>query len=100
MTGSITFCLEKITRKTEQLLTKTVPPEAGNKVADDDLEQVGGGKLFDVFTTEFREFFDRTDNQNNPTEPENESLYGVNTLEMRINPKKKTERNNLDVIKL
>lgn len=71
-----------------------------NKVADDDLEQVGGGKLFDVFTTEFREFFDRTDNQNNPTEPENESLYGVNTLEMRINPKKKTERNNLDVIKL
>lgn len=71
-----------------------------NKIADDDLEQVGGGKLFDVFTAEFREVFGRNDNLNNPENEENGSLYGVNTLEMRIDPKKKTERNNPDVIKL
>lgn len=72
-----------------------------NKVADDELEQVGGGKFFDVFTTEFREFFDRADSQNNPmAAEEDEPRYGVSTLEMRAEPKKKTKINNTDVIKL
>ena len=72
-----------------------------NKVADDDLEQVGGGKLFDVFTTEFREFFNGFDDQGNPLVPEEEDIgYGVGTLEMRVKPKKKGRRKNTGVVKL
>lgn len=72
-----------------------------NKLADDELEQVGGGKFFDVFTAEFREFFDSSDNQNNPmAEEEDNSQFGVSTLEMRVDPKKRKKRNGVNAIKL
>lgn len=72
-----------------------------NQIADDELEQVGGGKLFDVFTAEFREAFGRPDHRDDPmTAEEDDSRYGIRTLEMRIDPKKKNKRNNRDVIKL
>lgn len=72
-----------------------------NKMADDELDQVSGGKFFDVFTTEFREFFGRPDHKDDPmAEEEDENWYGVGTLEMRIDPKKKTKRNSKDVVKL
>lgn len=72
-----------------------------NKMSDDELEQVGGGKLFDIFTMEFREFFGRRDERDNPLEEEeDDDRYGVRTLEMRVKPKKKTKKDNIDVIKL
>lgn len=72
-----------------------------NKIADDELEQVGGGKLFDVFTTEFREFFDRDNHQDDPMVAEKDDCrYGVRTLEMRINPNEKNKGNDRNIIKL
>ena len=72
-----------------------------NKIDDDELEQVGGGKLFDLFTMEFREFFGKADHQDFAIGEEGEeSQYGVSTLEMRVDPKKKTQRSTPDVIKL
>ena len=72
-----------------------------NKIEDDELEQVGGGRLFDLFTMEFREFFGKPDRQDFTIGEEGEeSQYGVNTLEMRVDPKKKTKSSTPDVIKL
>ena len=72
-----------------------------NKLADDDLEQVGGGKFFDVFTTEFREFFGISDNPDDTVEEkEEDSHYGVRTLEMRVDPMKRKKRNRNGPINL
>ena len=71
-----------------------------NQIADDELEQVGGGKLFDVFTMEFREFFGRRDYQDDSMlSEEDDSTFGIRTLEMRVNPKK-SERDNSKIVKL
>ena len=71
-----------------------------NKIADDELEQVGGGSFFGIFTTEFREFFGNAVNQDDLMEEEEENRYGARTLEMRVDPKKKAKRNKNDVMKL
>ena len=72
-----------------------------NQIADDELEQVGGGKLFDVFTMEFRELFGRSDDQDDSMfSEEDDSTFGIRTLEMRVDPKKKAKRNKNDVMKL
>lgn len=70
-----------------------------NMVSDDELEQVGGGKFLNVFTTEFRKFIGRLDDQGNPVE-EDDDQFGIRTLEMRIDPKKKDERNGSGIVKL
>ena len=72
-----------------------------NVIADDELEQVGGGTIFGLVTTEFKEFFGSADKQDYPMLPEeDDNQYGVGTLEMRIDPKKKNNRNNKNIIKL
>lgn len=89
-----------------------------NQIADDELEQVGGGRnLFDVFTTEFIEYMNKPEDQdtlpgaakaNNfgistlemPGTPDANNI-GISTLEMRIDPNKKRDaKNNRKVIKL
>ncbi|MBO7252491.1 MAG: hypothetical protein J6V25_07680 [Oscillospiraceae bacterium] len=65
---------------------------------DSELEQVdGGGKLFDLFTAEFREFF-------NPDDPDAEELlknkYGIRTLEMRVDPNKPRDPRDNKTVKL
>lgn len=58
------------------------------KMNDDDLEQVsGGGKLWDLFTTEIREFFDGSEDSDDPGKVrERRGQFGIGTLEMRVNP--------------
>ena len=61
-----------------------------NQIADDELEQVAGGRnLFKVFTTEFREFFNESKDQENLLEMPEDNHFGVSTLEMRANPMQK-----------
>ena len=73
-----------------------------NQVADDELDQVSGGKnFFDVFTTEFFEFFKDSKDQDTSPETAEGNDFGVSTLEMRIDPKKKREvRERQKIIKL
>ena len=61
------------------------------KIADDELEDVSGGRGFwGVVTTEFRQFFGKDDDRDHPLEDEEEDEhFGVRTLEMRVNPNKK-----------
>ena len=65
-----------------------------NMIADDELDQISGGKgLFDVFTAEFR---GKTEKANTLRfDPEDEKNdFTVSTLEMRGNPleQKKTKK--------
>ena len=69
-----------------------------NKIADEELEQITGGKnLFDVFTAEFR------NSKKDPTtlemRPDEEADLKVTTLEMRANPAKQ-DKNSRKVIKI
>ena len=69
-----------------------------NKIADEELDQITGGKnLFDIFTAEFR----GTKKEVSTLElrPDEADDFNVATLEMRVNPTSK-EKNNRKVIKL
>ena len=57
-----------------------------NMVADDELDQISGGKnLFDIFTAEFRGKADKaTTLEMDPNSKNNN--FQVSTLEMRANP--------------
>lgn len=64
-----------------------------NQITDDEMEQVIGGRnIFDVFTTEFREFFDEPQKQKGSQRSVNGNNFGVSTLEMRVNPTKDQEK--------
>ena len=65
-----------------------------NMIADDELDQISGGKgLFDVFTAEFRGKAEKANTLR--FDPEDETNdFTVSTLEMRSNPleQKKTKK--------
>ena len=74
-----------------------------NLVADDELEQIsGGGKLWDAFTAEFNELFDKPKARKLIREEGyKHGRWGVGTLEMRVNDKERQDRKDIpDVIKL
>lgn len=73
-----------------------------NQVADEELDQVAGGRnLFDVFTTEFIEFFNDPKDRDNLPGTAEENNFGISTLEMRIDPKQKRDsKDTRKVIKL
>ena len=71
-----------------------------NKINDDELDQVGGGLSFGVFTTEFKQIFDGTEMQEQPIEEEDNHYFGVRTLEMRVKPKKTPGTDDRELIKL
>lgn len=59
-----------------------------NKIDDDELEQISGGRnIFEAFTAEFR----GSDKKPNTLEMDldEEDTIGISTLEMRANPNKK-----------
>ena len=63
-----------------------------NQIADDELEQVAGGKnLFKILTTEFLELFDEADDKDNSRGVRRGNNIGVSTLEMRVNPMEQQE---------
>ena len=72
-----------------------------NMVADDELDQVTGGRnLFDIFTAEFRGKAGKAATLEMNPEDENNSIT-VSTLEMRTDPLKKQEsRKTGTVVKL
>ena len=65
-----------------------------NMIADDELDQISGGKgLFDVFTAEFRGKAEKANTLRFDPEDEKND-FTVSTLEMRSNPleQKKTKK--------
>lgn len=73
------------------------------KVADDELEQVGGGiRLWNTVTAEYNKSMDKPKAVNLPMEDSEEGeLWGVNTLEMRVRKKRKNgDKEEPQVIKL
>lgn len=63
-----------------------------NQMADDELEQVTGGRnLFKVLTTEFLELFDEPENKDNSQRTVKGNNIGVSTLEMRVDPMEQRE---------
>ena len=63
-----------------------------NQIADDQLEQVAGGRnLFNVITTEFTELFNEPKNRKNSHNTEDDNNIGISTLEMRVDPLKKRD---------
>lgn len=63
-----------------------------NQVADDELDQVAGGRnLFKVLTTEFLELFDGPAKKDNSLGTLNGNNIGVSTLEMRVDPMEQQE---------
>ena len=67
------------------------------KVADDELDQVTGGrKLFGLFNAAFFE----PKNQDDPKNVADDSDFGVSTLEMRANPMKKEKKDSQNVFKI
>ena len=72
------------------------------QVDDSELDEVSGGKkLWDVFTTEFTEFFDKPKRRRGLLEEEDEELWGASTLEMRVNPgQRQDDRDSRKTMKL
>ena len=72
-----------------------------NMIADDELDQISGGKgLFDVFTAEFRGKAEKANTLRFDPEDEKND-FTVSTLDMRTNPlDQKTENKNRKTIKL
>ena len=65
-----------------------------NQINDDELEQVAGGRnLFEIFTAEFREILSNHKNRDSALGAAEENDFNVSTLEMRVNPIKKSEKN-------
>ncbi len=65
-----------------------------NHIADDDLEQVGGGRnLFEVLTTEFVEYLNEPKDKNTIPGTPKVNNFGISTLEMSGTP----EANNFDL---
>lgn len=63
-----------------------------NQIADDELDQVAGGRnIFEVLTLELREFFNKHDNRDNSLGAAKENDFHVSTLEMRVNPLEKQD---------
>lgn len=65
-----------------------------NQVNDDELEDINGGrKLWDLFTAEFTEFFDKPRKRGlSPEDPDENGRWGTSTLEMRVNAQEIQER--------
>lgn len=62
-----------------------------NQIADDELEQVSGGrKLWDVLTTEFVEFLGQPGMKAKTLEAADD-VVSINTLEMRAKPDRKQD---------
>lgn len=73
------------------------------KVADDELEQVGGGRrLWKAVTAEYTECWDKPRAMNLPMKDgEENELLGARTLEMRVRKKRRQEDDDApQVIKL
>ena len=63
-----------------------------NQIADDELEQVSGGrKLWDVLTTEFVEFMGQPGMKAKTLEITDDDVFRVDTLEMRAKPEWKQD---------
>ena len=73
-----------------------------NQIADDQLEQVAGGRnLFEVFTTEFTELFNEPQSRKNGQNTADDNNIGISTLEMRVDPlKKRDAKDSRKTIKL
>lgn len=73
-----------------------------NQIADDQLEQVAGGRnLFEVITTEFTELFNEPQSRKNGQNTADDNNIGISTLEMRVDPlKKRDAKDSRKTIKL
>ena len=72
-----------------------------NAISDAELEEVSGGRnLFDIFTAEFRGKKKKPNTLEMILETEDDKGdFDINTLEMRVDPKKKT-KDSEKIIKL
>lgn len=62
-----------------------------NKVEDSELDEISGGKLWDLFTAEFKEFTDNNKKKKFALEQDEDHTWGARTLEMRVKAKRKQE---------
>lgn len=72
-----------------------------NKMSEADLEQVSGGKFWELFTTEFKTFENSKQQDFARTLEDDKKHFGVSTLEMRANiMDKKEKKDSKKVVKL